>query len=285
MEQKASRSVKGQEGSVAVLPDDPIDPATLKASLGNSLFSTHILHLESIDSTNRLLRELALKGGPEGTLVLAEEQTAGRGRRGRIWTSPAGSNLLFSILLRPSMDPEKVFTLTMALALAIVHALRRVTGLSALIKWPNDLYVRGNKLAGILTEFGMKDKILDYVVLGMGMNVNWHPPGEQGIRHSATSLLAETGRRFSRNELLLEILRDLEGSYERVLKGEIEALYGQWNELSLILGRQVTIESDTEVIEGKAQRIDEQGALILEEAGGSERRVLCGDVSLSTFNP
>jgi BirA family biotin operon repressor/biotin-[acetyl-CoA-carboxylase] ligase len=249
--------------------------------MGNSLFAGPIAYRESIDSTNALARELALKGSPEGTLVLTEEQTAGRGRRGRIWASPAASNLLVSILLRPSIDPEQVFVLTMVLALASVHALRRLTGLPVLIKWPNDLYVRGKKLAGILTEFGMEDKILDYVVLGMGLNVNWHPPHEQGIRPSATSLLAETGKRYPRNELLLQILKGLEISYERVQQGKIEGFYGQWNELSLILGQRVTIESETGAIEGKAVRIDEKGALILEEPDGSKRRILCGDVSLS----
>jgi BirA family transcriptional regulator, biotin operon repressor / biotin---[acetyl-CoA-carboxylase] ligase len=258
-----------------------MDPAALKAALGNSLFSTRILHHESIDSTNRVLKELALKGSPEGTLVLAEEQTAGRGRRGRTWVSPAGSNLLFSILLRPSpMDPGKVFTLTMILALVTAEVLRRATGLSVLIKWPNDLYLGGKKLAGILTEFSMRDTTVDYVILGTGINLNWHPPVEEGIRHPATSLLAETGKRFSRNELLLGILRGLEVSYGEVLRGEIDGYYRRWNELSLILGRQVTIESESEIIEGKALRIDETGALILEEPNGSKRKILCGDVSL-----
>ncbi|MEW6667824.1 MAG: biotin--[acetyl-CoA-carboxylase] ligase [Thermodesulfobacteriota bacterium] len=263
--------------------NDRIDPAFLNQNLGCSIFASHIIYRASMDSTNALARDLALEGSPEGTLVLAEEQTAGRGRRGRIWASPAGQNLLVSILLRPCIDPEQVFMLTMVLALVTVRALTRLTGLTPLIKWPNDLYVRGKKLAGILTEFGTKGKILDYAVLGMGINVNWHPPQEEGIRHPATSILAETGRRFSRNELLLEILKGLEGSYERVLQGKIEDFYREWNEFSLILGRRVTVESESGTVEGKAVRIDGQGALILQEPDGSERRVLCGDVSLGMF--
>lgn len=272
--------MRGQEGSAAVLPYEPMDPAALKAALGNSLFSKRILHHERIDSTNRLLKELALKGSPEGTLVLAEEQTAGRGRRGRTWVSPAGSNLLFSILLRPSLEPGKVFTLTMILALETADTLRRAAGLPVLIKWPNDLYLGGKKLAGILTEFSARDTTVDHVILGMGINLNWHPPVDEGIRYSATSLQAETGTRFSRNDLLLEILRGLEVSYGEVLRGEIDGYYRRWNDLSLILGRQVTIESESEILEGKAVRIDETGALILEEPDGSTRKILCGDVSL-----
>lgn len=213
-------------------------------------------------------------------MVVADEQTTGRGRRGRTWASPKGSNLLVSILLRPPLEPEQVFVLTMVLGLVTARVLQERTGLSALIKWPNDVYLRGKKLAGILTEFSTRGKTLEYVILGMGLNVNWHPPQEEGIRQPATSLLAETGKGFSGNELLEEILSGLQASYRKVLQGEIEGFYRKWNDLSLILGRQVTLESDSEVLEGKAVRIDEQGALILEERDGSTRRIFCGDVSL-----
>ncbi|MBN1103744.1 MAG: biotin--[acetyl-CoA-carboxylase] ligase [Deltaproteobacteria bacterium] len=272
--------MNGQKGPAKALSYEPIDPGALSTALGSSLFSVSILHHESIDSTNALAKELALKGAPEGTLVLAEEQTAGRGRRGRTWVSPAGGNLLFSILLRPFLEPGRVFVLTMILALETAEALRRASGLPVRIKWPNDLYLGGKKLAGILTECSVQDATLEHVILGMGVNLNWHPPMEEGISHPATSLLAETGKRFSRKALLVEILKGLECSYGKVLQGEIDPFYTRWNELSLILGRAVTIESESEILEGRAVRIDETGALILETPDGSTRRILCGDVSL-----
>jgi len=233
-----------------------------------------------MDSTNALARTLAGQGAPEGTLVITEEQTAGRGRRGKSWVSPSGANLLFSVLLRPPMEGDRVFVLTMVLALAALKAVKTVAGLTALIKWPNDLYVGTKKLAGILTEFSVKGKQVDWAVLGMGMNVGWHPEVPQASGAPATSLLEETGQRVSRSDLLLEILTGFEGLYRDVIRGSMKALYDGWNQNCLVLGKDVVIESDTERIEGRVLRIDEFGALIIEDAKGHQRRILTGDVSL-----
>jgi len=238
-----------------------------------------------MDSTNALARTLAGQGAPEGTLVITEEQTAGRGRRGKSWVSPSGANLLFSVLLRPPMEGDRVFVLTMVLALAALKAVKTVAGLTALIKWPNDLYVGTKKLAGILTEFSVKGKQVDWAVLGMGMNVGWHPEVPQASGAPATSLLEETGQRVSRNDLLLEILTGFEAFYRDVVRGSMEALYDEWNHNCLVLGKAVVIESERERIEGKALRIDDCGALIIEDATGNERRILTGDVSLRLASP
>jgi BirA family biotin operon repressor/biotin-[acetyl-CoA-carboxylase] ligase len=238
-----------------------------------------------MDSTNALARTLAAHGAPEGTLVITEEQTAGRGRRGRSWISPAGANLLFSLLLRPPLEGERVFVLTMVLALAGLKAIKRVAGVNAMIKWPNDLYVGAKKLAGVLTEFSVREKKVDWAVLGMGMNVGWHPEVPQGSGAPATSLLEETGQPVSRNELLVEILKGFEALYRDVLRGSMEALYDEWNHKCLVLGKAVVIESDTERIEGRALRIDDCGALIIEDAKGDQRRILTGEVSLRLASP
>jgi BirA family biotin operon repressor/biotin-[acetyl-CoA-carboxylase] ligase len=262
-----------------------IQPELLKKRLAQSIFSSHIHYQASIDSTNALARTLAGQGAPEGTLVVTEEQTAGRGRRGRAWVSPAGANLLFSVLLRPPMEGERVFVLTMVLALAGLKAVKKVTGVKALIKWPNDLYVGTKKLAGVLTEFAMREKQVDWAVLGMGMNAGWHPDMPEGGGVPATSLLEETGQRVSRNELLLEILTGFETLYREVVRGNMEPLYEEWNRNCLVLGKAVVIESDRERIEGKALRIDDWGALIIEDAKGVQRRILTGDVSLRVAPP
>jgi BirA family biotin operon repressor/biotin-[acetyl-CoA-carboxylase] ligase len=260
--------------------DEPIQPELLKKRLALSIFSSQIHYLTTIDSTNALAKKLADQGAPEGTLVITEEQTAGRGRRGRTWTSPAGANLLFSVLLRPPVEGDRVFVLTMVLALAGVKALSGVAGVRAMIKWPNDLYVGTKKLAGILTEFSVRGKKIDWAVLGMGMNVSWRPEAPKGIGAPATSLLEEAGQRVSRNELLLEILTGFQTLYREVVRGNMGALYKEWNQNCLVLGKAVVIESERERIEGKALRIDEGGALIIQDAGGNERRILTGDVSL-----
>jgi BirA family biotin operon repressor/biotin-[acetyl-CoA-carboxylase] ligase len=260
--------------------DEPIQPELLKRRLAHSLFAAHIHYDRSIDSTNAVAKTLAGQGAPEGTLVVTEEQTAGRGRRGRSWVSPPGANLLFSLLLRPPMEGERVFVLTMVLALAGLKAVNRVTGVKPMIKWPNDLYVGPKKLAGILTEFAVRGKQVDWVVPGMGINVGWRPgtPEQGGV--PATSLQEETGQRVSRNELLIEILSDFDGLYREVMAGNMEALHEEWNQNCLVLGKAVVVASENERIEGKALRIDEFGALILEDAQGNQRRILTGDVSL-----
>ena len=192
--------------------------------------------------------------------------------------------MLFSALLRPPMEGDRVFVLTMVLALAGLKAVKRVTGVKAMIKWPNDLYVGTRKLAGVLTEFSMKERLVDWAVLGMGTNVGWHPDVPEGGGAPATSLLEETGQRVSRNELLIEILTEFETLYRDVLRRNMKTLYEEWNEHCLVLGKAVVIESERERIEGKALRIDDFGALIIEDAAGNQRRVLTGDVSLRLGN-
>jgi BirA family biotin operon repressor/biotin-[acetyl-CoA-carboxylase] ligase len=265
--------------------EELIQPELLKKRLAQSLFSSHIHYYPSIDSTNAVAKALAGQGAPEGTLVVTEEQIAGRGRRGRSWVSPAGANLLFSVLLRPPMEGDRVFVLTMVLALAGVKAVQKVAAVEAMIKWPNDLYVGPKKLAGVLTEFAVRGKQVDWVVPGMGINVAWRPDAPEQGGVPATSLLEETGQRVSRNELLIELLTEFEGLYKEVVAGNMEGLYEEWNRNCLVLGKAVVVATEKERIEGKALRIDDCGALILEDAEGNERRILTGDVSLRLVGP
>ena len=260
--------------------EELLQPDLLKQRLAGSIFSSHIHYQSSIDSTNTVAKALAGQGAPEGTLVITEEQTAGRGRRGKSWVSPPGANLLFSVLLRPAMEGDRVFVLTMVLALAALKAVKKVTGVKAMIKWPNDLYVGMRKLAGVLTEFSVKGKNVEWAVVGMGINVGWHPETPEGGGAPATSLLEETGQRLSRNDLLLEILKGFEVSYRDVVRGSMRALYEEWNQNCLVLGHSVVVTSEREQIEGRALCIDDFGALIIEEADGHQRRILTGDVSL-----
>jgi BirA family transcriptional regulator, biotin operon repressor / biotin---[acetyl-CoA-carboxylase] ligase len=258
----------------------------IRSGLSPTLFGVHIVYHTALGSTNDLAKDLALRGAPEGTVVVTEEQTAGKGRRGRSWLAPTRTNLLFSILLRPTLSPNRVFSLTMALALAALDAIEGVTGLSCMIKWPNDLYVGSRKLGGILTEFSGKDQQVDWVVLGLGLNVNWCPEEEKGVSgFCATSILAETHEKFSRNELLVQILKQFESHHERLFSGGGDDLYRKWNEHSLVLGKAVVIESEEKRTTGKAVRIDENGALILEDGTGRVHVITHGDVSLRLFSP
>lgn len=254
---------------------DALEPEYILDQLGPSLFSENIIFRKTLDSTNRLAKELARQGAPEGSVVLTEKQTAGRGRKGREWISPGHRNLLFSLLLRPTLPPHEVFSLTMILALAACEAVREKTGLDVLIKWPNDLYVGEKKLAGILTEFALKGEGIDYVILGLGLNVNWNPTTSQ-----STALLLETGRNISRNDLFVGMLKRFEEYYTDISPGQIARYYEKWNALSLIMGKDVEIESDQKRIQGKALGIDHDGALIIRDLKGREKKIRNGDVTV-----
>lgn len=260
---------------------DSLDPQTIINKLGSSLFAQNLVFHRSLDSTNTLAKELAAQGAPEGTLVLAEEQREGRGRMGRRWVSPGHVNLLFSLLLRPQIHKDQVFVTTMILALATIEAIKSRTGLTSTIKWPNDIFAADKKLGGILTEFSLRQEDIDYVVLGLGLNVNWSPHQTEGVSHLATSILAETGSRISRNNLLVAILRIFEIYYGEVLSGQIDDFYRTWNEASMIIGRNVEILSPIEKTHGRALRIDRSGALIIEDDAGKEQRIISGEVSVT----
>jgi BirA family biotin operon repressor/biotin-[acetyl-CoA-carboxylase] ligase len=255
-------------------------PSALRKRLGTSLFAKNIIYHKAINSTNVLAKELASHGAPEGTLVLAEEQTEGRGRINRVWLSPAFGNLYFTIILRPCIQPDQVFVFTMVLALAASDAVKREIGIRPMIKWPNDLYVERKKLGGILTEFSVKEKAVEYVILGLGLNVNWNPKEEPSLLYPATSIFAETGLRASRSDLLIEILKSYESYYSRVLAGQIDDVYKRWNELSLIKGREVKIHSGQKTVYGKVLKIDQNGALVIINDDGLEEKIQSGDVSI-----
>ncbi|MBN2034342.1 MAG: biotin--[acetyl-CoA-carboxylase] ligase [Deltaproteobacteria bacterium] len=256
---------------------DSLRPEVLSRDLADTLFSSHIHYHPTIDSTNRFARDLALAGEAEGALVVAEKQTQGRGRRGRSWLSPGKGNLFFSVLLRPDLTPQRVFSLTMILALAAMEAVKSLSGLLPRIKWPNDLYGGTKKLGGILTEFCVTHGAVDWVVLGLGLNVNFCPEELAGL---ATSILDETGIKVSRNELLVDIVKGMGTAYQEILSGNFEPYYKRWNEACFILGKAVIIESERGRIYGKAFRIEPDGALIVETREGELRRVVAGDVSL-----
>lgn len=249
-------------------------------TLGRSIFTRNLIYYESAVSTNTLAKQLAQKGASEGTLILTEYQTAGRGRMGRKWLSQRYSNLLFSILLRPSLPPHEIFVLTMILALAAMDGTNESSGLQVTIKWPNDLYAGHKKLGGILTEISTKGKKVGYVVLGLGLNVNWNPEKEQDLLYPSTSILAETGLVTSREQLLISILKRFEDYYLDILKGEIEDYHRRWNEYSMIRGRAVEIASEGEKARGIVLLIDRDGALLIRDEEGKERKVFSGDLTI-----
>lgn len=249
--------------------------------LGESLFSTNVVYHKTLVSTNDVGKALAIAGAPEGTIVLAEEQTGGRGRMGRRWLSPGYLNLLFSVLMRPQMKASDVFSLSMAFALAACDAVEEVCRVRPMIKWPNDIYLSGKKLGGMLTEFSVADNYSEYIILGLGLNVNWNPGDADVPLYESTSIFAETGRRIARELLLANLLKRFERNYRDILSGSLEAVYKAWNKRSLLFEKMVTIQTAEGRIRGKAINIDRTGALIILDKEGNKRKILNGDVSVS----
>jgi BirA family biotin operon repressor/biotin-[acetyl-CoA-carboxylase] ligase len=259
--------------------DNPL-PEILKEMLPQSLFTRTIHYVPVLESTNSFARELAEKGEAEGALVIAERQTRGRGRLERQWHSPSGVNLLFSVLFRPQFSLERVFSLTMLVASSAVDAIRETTGLNTLIKWPNDIYSNGKKMAGILAEFYANHRAIEYVVVGTGINVNWDLRDQPELQHSATSVMNEAGYPFSRVVLLSCILETLEKNYRLLLKGNDAIIRDQWNRHSMVIGRDVLIDPQGEKKRATVTGIDRNGALLIEEECGRASSIVCGDVQV-----
>jgi BirA family biotin operon repressor/biotin-[acetyl-CoA-carboxylase] ligase len=241
-----------------------------------------IFFLPEVDSTNRNAHDLGRKGAREGTVVMADSQSRGRGRLGRAWKSPAGLNVYASILLRPSIPALAAPQLTLLAGVAVARALARASGLDARIKWPNDIFVKGRKLAGILAELEAEVQRTRFVVLGIGINVNWSkadfPPE---LQETATSVRVETGREVSRVEIAEGLFQELEEAYLRFLReGFSPQLREEWNRLSWINGRRVAVIGPEGEVPGRALGLDMDGALLLVDEEGRTRRFIAGDVSL-----
>lgn len=255
----------------------------LKARLPpGCLIGRDIQVFQETGSTNDVLDRLARDGVAEGVVVFAEKQTQGRGRLGRRWISPAGKGLWCSVLLRPDLRPSAATQLTIAAAVALHRALFAVTGLRAEIKWPNDLLLGGRKCAGILTELSAEPDRVRHVILGLGVDVNLAADDlPRDLRETATSLRLALGRPVDRPGLAACLLAELEAAYAALRGGGFEALADAWEEACSTLGRQVVVDLGTRRLEGRAEALDPEGALLVRTEHGHLERVVGGDVRLA----
>ena len=222
------------------------------------------------------LRSLADKGAAEGTVVVAEEQTAGRGRFNRTWVSPRGQNISFSVLLRPTL--LQLPYVNMAATLAVRRAVLEVTGLAPRIKWPNDVRIDGRKLSGILIETAMEGQSVRHAIVGIGVNVNFDPAQFPEITEIATSIFRETGREADRTRVLQLVLEAFDDLYRDVRSGR--SLTDDWAAQLETLGRMVEVRWREKAVEGRAEAVDEQGNLLLTLADGSPFTAVAGEVTL-----
>ncbi len=266
---------------------DNLSATAIQRELTTHIFGQPTHYYQQVDSTNTALKALADEGAPEGTLTIANEQTAGRGRFKRRWRAPAGSSLLTSLLFRPAfLPPARAQTLMMLCALAATDAIETETGIAAGVKWPNDLVYNGRKLAGLLSEMSLSGETLEWVVVGMGMNVNLDfsafkkPDPDSGLplSQTASSLEMIVRRPVSRLSLLQAYLEAVEGRYNALRSGQ--SPHPEWRAKLTTLGQEITVSGAGSMLRGLAEDVDEDGALLLRLADGQLERILAGDVSV-----
>lgn len=259
---------------------EKLNPDEIKKGYENHPFFRNLIYYPAVDSTNREAHKTAEKGAPEGTVILADEQTHGRGRKGRSWFSPPGRGLWLSVILRPQgIPPEKMSPLTAVTAAATASGLRKLTGENISVKWPNDLFLNGRKTGGILAELKAEPEQIHHIILGIGININHAAgdfPGE--LTNTATSLQMETGRQINRNETCRIILLKLASAYNTFLQEGFSPFRELWKEHNITLDRQVTVHYGEKRMNGLALDIDHEGALIIEDARKEKHRFTYGEV-------
>ncbi len=250
----------------------------IAAQLPTEIFGKHTVYFKQITSTNDYLKKILTDDTPEGTLILTELQTAGRGRFNRRWVAPPRSSLLTSLLFRPDfLPPAQAQQLTMLCALAVADAIAEQTGITVGLKWPNDVVFGGKKLAGILTELGIIAERLDWVIVGMGLNVNIDfAAAEPSLADTATSLQTITGRAVPRGGLLPAYLMQVEKRYNALRHGE--SPFAEWRARLETLGQPVRVRTAQGIVAGVAEDVSDSGALLLRRENGRLEEILAGDV-------
>lgn len=247
----------------------------LHNTLDTKFVGRHVHHYACLASTMEVAKKVAGQGAVEGTVVIADEQTSGRGRQGRAWLSPKGS-LAISIILRPSLN--SLPQLVMIASLAVVRAVRKVAGLEAQIKWPNDVLIKGKKVCGILIESEVKGDRVNAAIIGIGININLDPSAFPEISTLATSLSHELGKEIPRDKLTGILLCELEQLYLEAQAGA--PVHEEWRAHMETLGKSIQVRTGQSVEQGIAEAVTKNGNLILRRADGSFAEILAGDVTV-----
>jgi len=256
---------------------------SLQSGLQTVNFGKKVYSFETIDSTNTCARALAGCWADEGTVVIAEYQTAGRGRLGRTWVASAGENLTFSLVLRPVIAPDAMNLLSLLVAVGISRGIEEHTGVRVFCKWPNDILCSGRKLAGILLEGSLAGDRVDAVVAGIGVNVNQQTFADE-LATRATSLSLETGTVIDRSELFKALLRSLEEEYRTQAESGFKNVVTRWLEHAPLIGRRIAVANNGSVIEGTVRGISNGGGLIVSSQHG-EQTFIAGDVTIVDMEP
>lgn len=272
-------AVRNRGYRLVTLPD-VLSRNELESRLHTKWAGQKLEYHDSLGSTNVRAKILAEEGAPEGMLVVADAQTAGRGRRGRSWTSPAGKNLYFTILLRPNFIPDKASMLTLLMALAVQEAIEEICGCGTQIKWPNDIILNGKKITGILTEMNVQSDYIDNVVIGVGVNVKVQE-FEPELADRATSLEAEINKSISRALLLEKIMEHFEKKYALFLKQmDLSPFVEQYNACLVNMDNAVQVLDPAGAYNGVAEGINKKGELLVRLPDGQVKEIYAGEVSV-----
>lgn len=259
---------------------DLMTEAEIKSLMHTEWVAKEVLYFDTIDSTNTKAQELAEKGYPSGTLVVADKQESGKGRRGRSWVSPSGTGIFMTLMIKPDINPNNASMLTLVAALAVAKAITSVTGEEAMIKWPNDIVVNGKKVCGILTEMNAQFDYINHIVVGIGINVHNESFPEE-ISQMASSLMIEAGgKRFHRAQIIAETMSYFEQYYDTFLKTQdLSALVREYDKLLVNRNKSVRVLDPKEPFDGKAMGITPKGELIV-DTWESCKLVSSGEVSV-----
>lgn len=259
---------------------DLMTEAEIKSLMHTEWVAKEVLYFDTIDSTNTKAQELAEKGYPSGTLVVADKQESGKGRRGRSWVSPSGAGIFMTLMIKPDINPNNASMLTLVAALAVAKAITSVTGEEAMIKWPNDIVVNSKKVCGILTEMNAQFDYINHIVVGIGINVHNESFPEE-ISQMASSLMIEAGgKRFHRAQIIAETMSYFEQYYDTFLKTQdLSALVREYDELLVNRNKSVRVLDPKEPFDGKAMGITPKGELIV-DTWESRKLVSSGEVSV-----
>jgi len=250
----------------------------LSRGLKTDLVGKKLFVFESIDSTNTCARTLAEAGTEEGSVVVADYQSEGRGRLGRTWQAEPAKNLLFSVLLRPKLSKEQSGLLTFYAAIAVSRAIESMTGQRVECKWPNDILLNGKKVCGILIENSFEQEHVAYSVLGIGLNVNQHTFAQE-LTERATSIANELHAEIDRAELFRRILQEIDALYQDVQKSRYDLILQEWKERCRMFGQQIDVSQGSQTISGVARGLSTTGGLIMETAKGLQT-IHAGDITI-----
>ncbi|MGN0291028.1 MAG: biotin--[acetyl-CoA-carboxylase] ligase [Lachnospiraceae bacterium] len=267
------------KGYHIVSSPDILSQTELESVRNTEWVGKEIYYFESIDSTNTRAKKLAEEGSEHGTLVVADEQTGGRGRRGRGWESEKGISIYMSLILKPEIEPENASMLTLVSAMAVADGIEKVTGLDCQIKWPNDIVVNGKKVCGILTEMSTQIDYINYIVIGIGINVQ-NEAFPKDIKETATSLYLESGKKQNRAAIIEAVWEAFERYYAIYLETQdMQGLVKEYNEKLANMQKQVRVLDPKEPFEGKAMGITPRGELIV-DTWEARKLVSSGEVSV-----